>query len=265
MSILDDIQQQADNKRQQQDNEKKFAAQLEQTYIQHINPRLNQVFSYFNELINNLNYIDEPVVCSYEIPGAGQVNNFEHTNYRISADSSDRLTEITINFLCLRNKPIDFLIESETDANKVRDDLSRLNVGFKHRPEYVRGGKHAATLFTLTGQIPVQLRLFLEPSSINIVLEAINLPRLGIYSEVYKPHELTDEFMDNLARFMLRKDSPITMTASASDNDSSEMSQEEQTAKLKKQLRAKSHDPAFAQENKTPKPGFFKRLFSKNH
>ncbi len=264
MSLLDDIQKKAEHKRQQQHGEATFASQLEQTYSQHINPRLKRVYAFFNSLIAELNYLDEPVTCAYKIPGAGTVKNFQHSHYRIAANSSDRLTDIRINFLCQRDTPIAFLVETEARAEQIRDELHRLQVGFEHRPDYAKGLENAATFFTLTGQIPVQIRLHVEPNSTNIVLETINLPELGIFKKTLKPHEINDEFMDSLGRFMMRQHSNIDMHADSPHQAAGE-SAEEQAEKIRKQLRAKSHDPAFAQENKAPKPGFFKRLFSNKH
>ena len=267
MSLFDEINRQAEEKRQQLESDNQFESQLEKTYILHINPRMKSFYSYFNKLIENLNFIDEHISCSYSVPGAGKVEDFFHGKYQITADNSDHMREIRVNYHCNRSKPFDFIIASSNEANQVREDLHRLNISFEYKPNYSRHG-NTGTLFTLKGEIPVQIRLYLEPDSINITLETINLPGLGVFSKSLRPDELNEDFMEDLGRFMLRQKSNIKMSETVIEvitDGAVEGDQDEKLkAELRKQLRKKARDPAFAQENKAPKPGFFKRLFSRN-
>ena len=69
MSLLDDIHQKANAKRREIDSVEKRAEHFEQIYLSTINPALKKTYSYLNDLVNELNFIDDPVVCSYKIPG----------------------------------------------------------------------------------------------------------------------------------------------------------------------------------------------------
>lgn len=267
MSLLDDINRQAEQKRQQLESGNQFSSQLEKTYVLHINPRLKAFYSYFNKLTENLNFINQHASCTYDIPGAGNIDGFVQGKYHIVADNSDHMKEIKIKYHCDRNKPFDFIITSNDEAKQVRDNLYRLNVSFEHKPNYKKHG-NTGTLFILSGKIPVQIRLYLEPDSINITLESINLPRLGVFSKRLRPDEINEDFMENVGHFLLRKSSNIEMKETVVElitGDRIEDDPDEKLRKeLKKQLRKKARDPAFAQENKAPKPGFFKRLFTRN-
>ena len=90
---------------------------------------------YFNELVNELNFLDDSVFCAYKIPGADIQQDFYHVKYNISSNSSDRMTEIRISFLCLRDKPIHFVIENENKAGSIIDDLH----SFKVHPVVLKG------------------------------------------------------------------------------------------------------------------------------
>lgn len=262
MSLLDDIHNKAEHKRLRDEDDESGQFDFEKTYQDHINPRLKQVYSYFNTLIADLNYLDEPVSCTYTIPGAGNIDGFLQSGYRIAADNSNRLTDIRISFLLQRNDPVEFSIDSKTQSEQTRDNLHRFKVGFKHQPRHIPGRETGAT-FTLTGQIPVQIRLFVEPGTIDIILETSNIPVLGLFQKTFKPHEINEYFMEGLGRFLLRQEN--TLLDEIIGSETLIHTEEEELAQLRKKLKARSRDPAYAQENKAPKPGFFKRLFLRNH
>jgi len=264
MSLLDEIQNQAEQKRQNISEEERFSSQLEEIYIEKVNPRFKDLYSYFNELINNLNFVDEALYCAYKIPGAGIVNDFYHSTYRISANSSDRMTEIKINFQCLRDKPIQFLIEDEAQALTIRNELHKYKVNFEYRHSFAKSNMKAGIQFNLNGQIPVQIRLFVEPKSVKIKLEATNIPELGLLLKNYEPHEINNEFTENLGHFMLRQNSEIiTFDLPAQNRQQIEDDKEKKAQELKARIQASLNNPNSAQENKSSKPGFFKRLFTK--
>lgn len=183
MGLLDDIHNQADRKRQRLNEDAHLAHHQEKTYIEHINPRLKKAYSYFNELINELNFLDEPVYCAYEISGAGIQQDFYHGRYTIASDSSQRLTEINISFLCQRDKPISFIIEDENTATDIINELHHNQVGLTHKPNFDTKGRRQGTRVDLSGQIPVKIRLFVLPDSIEIMMQAINIPKLGVLND----------------------------------------------------------------------------------
>jgi hypothetical protein len=266
MGLLDDIHKQADDKRQLLSEEEHLAYKQEKTYLEHINPRLKKVYSYFNELVNELNFLDNPVYCAYEIPGAGIQQGFYHGKYNIASNSSERMTEIRISFLCQRDKPINFIIDNELRANTVIDDLHRFKVGSDHRPHFGQNGIRSGTQFDLTGQIPVHIKLYLVPGSIEIKLETFNLPSLGLFEKTFKPHELDDQFMEQLGLFLLRRENSIMKFDLPAQNRKviQENLKHDKANKLKEKIQSQLYNPEAIQENKAPKPGFFKRLFSRN-
>ncbi len=265
MGLLDDIHNQADKKRERLSEEEHLAYQQEKTYVEHINPRLKKVYGYFNELVNELNFIDEPVYCAYDIPGAGIQQDFYHGKYNIASNSSDRMTEIRITFLCQRDKPIHFVIDNEFKANAVIDDLHRFKVGYDHRPHYGQNGIKSGTQFDLTGQIPIHIKLYLVPGTIELKLETYNLPSLGTFEKTFKPHEIDEEFMEQLGLSLLRRENSIMKFDLPAQNRKRIQNnlKQEKAERLKEKIQS-MYNPEAIQENKAPKPGFFKRLFSRH-
>jgi len=263
MGLLDDIQNRAESKRLRLSEEEHIAHHQEKAYAEHINPRLKKAYSYFNELINELNFLDEPVYCAYEIPGAGIVQDFYHGKYMIASDSSQRLTEIKISFLCQRDKPVSFTINNEKHAAQIIDELHQHNVGVAHKPNFDSRGRRKGTRIDLTGQVPVQIRLFMVPGSIEIMLQAINIPTLGKYEKSFKPHHIDDQFMEQLGLCLLRRENDI-MEFSIPIEPSKAVQMQQQNESLGNKAHKHVFNPDAVQENKAPKPGFFKRLFSRN-
>ena len=264
MSLLDDIHQQANAKRDEIDNAEKRAEQHEKIYLSKINPALKKAYTYLSELTNELNFIDDPVVCSYQFPGMTEPQgSFYHGKYSIATNSSERMTEIRINFICLRDKPIHFLIENDTQANSISDELFRYKVGYDQRPVYDNRNRKIGTYFDLTGQISVQVKVFVIPKSATLKVESYNFPSLGHFEKTIEPDELEDNFAEQIGLFILRRENNIMSFDVPAETRAA--IQERLSAKKKKEnIKAKLHNPNAVQENKAPKPGIFKRLFSRN-
>lgn len=262
MSLFDDIHKQALAKRQQLGEDGKPLSHRAKVYLEHINPRLKQTFSYFNTLISDLNFLNEPVNCRFSFPGTGKVAEFLQGEYRIAADNSDRLTEITISFNYQRDSEFKFPIEDKLQAEQIRDYLHRHKVRFRHQLRHV-AGEQPGVLFILTGQIPGHIRLYVDPESVDIILETLNLPELGMWRKSLRAHEINEAFLEALGRLLLHQENHLFTEMVTMEDAKKSKAARQDVASLKKQLKKKSHDPTFAQENKAPKPGILKRLFAK--
>ena len=267
MSLLDDIHQQANAKRREIGSAEKRAEQHEKIYLSKINPALKKAYSYLNDLINELNFIDDPVVCSYKIPGLDEpLGNFYHGKYSIATNSSERMTEIRISFICLRDKPVHFMIENDNQANSVSDELFRYKIGYDQRPVYDNRNRKLGTYFDLTGQVSVQVRIFVIPNSATVKVESINFPSLGHFDKTFEADELEDNFADQIGLFILRRENDIMSFDFPAETRAAiqERLKEDNDRKKIENIKAQLHNPNAVQENKAPKPGFFKRLFSRN-
>lgn len=262
MSLFDDIHQQAQAKRQRLGDDGNPLSHREKVYLEHINPRFKQAFSYFNTLISDLNFLDERINCRFSLPGTAKVAEFLQGDYRIAADNSDRLTEITITFNYRRDSEFKFPVEDKSQAEQTRDYLHRHKVRFRHQLRHV-AGEQPGVLFILTGQIPGHIRLYVDPNSVDIILETLNLPELGIMRASLRAHEINEDFLEALGRLLLHQDNQLLSDMESLDDTNKVNSETQDLARLKKKLKKKSRDPAFAQENKAPKPGIISRLFSK--
>lgn len=270
MSLLDDIHQKADEKREQLSESERLAYQQEQAYLQHINPRFKKFYSYFNELINELNFLDEKLFCAYRIPGADIQKDFYHGKYSIAANSSDRMTDIKISFICQREKPVNFISDNDSVAQRVADELHQYQLKFHHRPHTAKNGRRAGSVFEMEPRIAVFIRLFLVPGSIDIRLETHNIPILGKFSKTYRPHEIDDSFMEQLGLFMLRRENSISRFELPAENRQviQENIKKDKAERRREAIENQLYNPTLGtvsvQENKAPKPGLLKRLFGRN-
>jgi hypothetical protein len=266
MSLLDDIHQKANAKRSEIDSAEKRAEHFEHIYLTTINPALKKTYSYLNELVNELNFIDDPVVCSYKIPGLEEPQeNFYHGKYSIATNSSERMTEIRISFICLRDKPIHFLIENDKRANAISDELFSFQVGYDQRPVYDNRNRKIGTYFDLTGQIAVQVRVFVVPGSAKLKIESHNFPSLGHFDKTIEPDQLGN-LAEQIGLFILRRDNSIMTFDLPSETraDIQHRLKQDNARQQREEIKARLNNPNAVQENKAPKPGFFRRLFSRN-
>jgi hypothetical protein len=94
------------------------------------------------------------------------------------------------------------------------------------------------------------------------MLQASNMPVLGKFEKPFKPHEIDEQFMEQLGFCLLRRENEL-MEFNLPIEPSQTARRQDQAKNNPDKPQKHVFNPDAVQENKAPKPGFFKRLFSR--
>ena len=106
MSVLDELRKKADEKKSAEQQEALANEQLEEIYQAKILPKMQFIFDSFQETIEYLNFLKEPVEVRNYCSKYPQFGNLFQSNYRINTDGRigladyNRLMQINIGFFC---------------------------------------------------------------------------------------------------------------------------------------------------------------------
>ncbi len=115
MGILDDLREEASQKQAELHEDTLHKEKLEHNYQVSILPKMQQLFSYFKELIEYLNIIETPLEVTHYSRRYPQLGTLYQQKYRLSTDDHggishyDAIAEIYFRFNCMN-------IEGEEEA-----------------------------------------------------------------------------------------------------------------------------------------------------
>ncbi len=260
MGILDDLKAKREAEEQRLASEEEKRRKHQVFYEQHINPRLKKLYTYLSELSDHLNYLKPDNSFSYAFPTVGDIEDFTQENYRLSVDSADLMKRLNLRFQCTRD-PYSIALEPGTPADKLLDFLKARHID--HQARRVRASAvshwHLDIAFDCLVHAGVEFEANLE--TLTIDMTAINFPTWGRRSLRYKPHEIDEDFFDELGRFLLREESRL-LSLTMSDEDRErirKITEQEKKRRRRENILARQYTPN-PEQKRSETPSLLDRL-----
>ncbi len=212
MGILDDLREEVSQKQVELQDEELLDEQRKHNYRVLILPKMQQLFSYFKELIEYLNLIEAPEEVAHYSRRYPQLNDLYQQKFRLSSDKHgghadfDKLTEIYLRYVYMGQEKTYFmhLVENKVDANKEKDFLYDHKIPFDiERNAKVEGN---GVLFRIHKKIPVVFKFSVDYKDSNIILQMKNHEDFESRKQIIDPDKINEPYLDKLARYILKKD-----------------------------------------------------------
>jgi len=212
MGILDQLKQEAAEKKQQEETQVNQRKQREDYYRESILPAMQKAFHFMKELVEYLNFLERDIEVDEYSSRYPQFGPLKQQNYKIYTDNHggfadfDRLMQINVCFFCVGFGSFSYNLESQGRIEREVAFLTSRNAYFDWKLLDGRSAMHSAC-FTITRKIPVRFKFEVDYEQSNIQLLINNHEDFGAYKKTFAPDEVNDGLLDEIARFMLRKDS----------------------------------------------------------
>jgi hypothetical protein len=211
MSVLDELRKKANEKKAAEQQEASANERLEEIYQAKILPKIQFIFDSFQEAIEYLNFLEEPVQVKNYSEKYPQFGNLFQSNYRINTDGRigladyNRLMQINVSFFCEAKGDFSYRMESDPLIEKEIQFLQakKLVFDWKHHSPI---GSQSCTVFTVQRKIPVAFRIEVDYKQSLLKVFIKNHENLQSFSKSFTPEELNDDFLDALLSYFLRKD-----------------------------------------------------------
>jgi hypothetical protein len=202
MGLLDDLKKQSESKKAQENQESVRREKAEEFYRQKVQPKLTEIYTHYSELTKHLNYVKPETIAKYVINLAGQQAEFYQGEYKVQVDSTTDTNYISIRCACTRPTPIEFLIEDPSAINKNKNFLNEHGLNYQ---VYPRTNGEPGARIVIQAEISPELLFEGDRMKGCVNLKVINFESLGKRTRVLQIHEINDQFLDGLDRFLIRE------------------------------------------------------------
>jgi hypothetical protein len=215
MGILDNLREEASQNLADQKEAALRREKLENNYQRLVLPKMQQLYTYFKELIDYLSVIEKPIAIPCYSKRYSQLGELYQQNYRLSTDKHggianfEKLTEITLRYHCLGKDEDDnefvHCAEHKIEADQEQIFLSEHKIPF-HSDRHLGNTSKGARTFYITRKIPVAFKFTVDYEKARLNLSIINHDNFEVRTQIVNPEQINESYMDKLARYILRKD-----------------------------------------------------------
>jgi len=211
MGLLDDLKQEAERLRRQKETEEARQARLEAAYQREVKPSMEAIARYLFEMTEQLKVLELKVPVCYDFPGIGRLKGLLQDGYRIIMDSNESPRHIRLQFQCARAEEEQFLVQPESLARETRELLQSQRIRFAEWPQ--RDGQHRVTGLFFQARLRVWVNIVFEAlhETSRIQLSTYNFDGFNADRFNFGPQAITDEWLDQLGHFLLRKSRQLGM------------------------------------------------------
>jgi hypothetical protein len=216
MALLDDLKSESERRMRAELEQQRNRTQTEEDeyqereYRRRILPAMQRILTYLSQLADHLNYIKPHTRPCFTIPGYGDIDLEDQSGYRVSVHTRERPERITLTFQTTGSRPRSFKVTPLSVANDLDDLLVAYGLDFSIT-DYRDGYRHlVGRRFELRPKVPVTVQVEADPASSQICFAFTNFESPATSRTHYAPEQITDQFLDDLGNYILRKSDKLT-------------------------------------------------------
>jgi len=205
MGILDDLKNQSEVQKTAEEQEKQRQADLLKFYQENLHPKMLQLYTFLNELTEHLNYIKKETKVSFPVQPDGSMLEFEQGEYKVTIDSANEVKEINLRFNCKLKEPLILELENSERILRYTDVLHSYRIEFDRTDNKDSNYELISSKFKVIGPVPVNVILQGDIATSSIHLLLSNFEKPGASKHTFKERHITEEFIDDFGKFILRQ------------------------------------------------------------
>ncbi len=258
MSLLDDLKKQATQANAKEPEDDSTTVRKHQVNWHTLVPKLQLIITYMRELAENLNAIDLDDKYDYPLTKNIEFKNLTKENFRVRKADEKSVRDFSFRYDLVGERNIEFIIPNDFNAENIKSILRKQNARFTE--VYTDQGQ---SHFRLKPKITVLFQYIADLQDCMVILRIHNFDRPEMQEIRYNPEAITEELMEETAKYILNKENRFRSLSGNIVND-------EALQKLRSKLKQDgkiatdgNKTVSKKQETKTKKQSIFGKLLKK--
>ncbi len=200
LSLLDELKLEARDVETREQEKQRAKEQQKEAVRERLAPHMRALYRYLTNLAGELTRVNPEVVTTYTVEGYGALPDLRQHGYKVFAEDPETIDHFT--FSCVREGEgvHEFRKELREEITRQREYLWSHNLRFGFKV-----GTDGVGVFTLQPWVPVAFDFSSDLDQGRIRLGVRNAIYLGKTTYTYDPGAINAGFMDELARYIVRR------------------------------------------------------------
>ncbi len=219
MGLLDDLEQEAQRRKQGLDDVARQKAEREEAYKTRLEPGMNALHEYLTKLTTNLGFLKPKKVMNYELPGFGRIVAYIDHEYdmKISAQATSR--EITLQFGAVVSSE-ESSSQEVAGASKIKQAnamFQKLRLSGMNDPKKDENGEIVHATFRPRGKIPLLISISADADTAVVKMNFTNFEEWNTVNKTVGPLQFNEATFDEIGRFIAREPNSLFREALPDD------------------------------------------------
>lgn len=220
MSLLDDLEQEAQRRKASVDDAERARQQREEVYRTRLEPGMVALHDYLSKLTGNLAIIRSSKIFTLPIPGYGEVVFQVEHEYDLKLQSQHTAKEIRLAFPCVVRSEECPMIEvlGASKVKAVAGAFQRLRLGGLVSNRKDASGEVIAATFRAKGRISADATFFADAESAQVRMSFVNFDQIGgTRTKTVSADQFNDAIYDEIGRYLVREPNALFREALPED------------------------------------------------
>ncbi len=204
MSVLDDLKKEVERQQQQVVSEQEQKQRMEKLYEAKFRSRMVASAKYLHQLINQVKAARLEIPVHYPFPEIGDLE-LKQKGYVLSADCMEKPHRIGVQVDCIADQIGEWRIEPLDHANNLSGFLDSNAIEYTEWSLRNSSRKVIGRVFKMQPKVRVWFIVETDLRHERLRVRVINYDFEGEKTLYFRPEDVTKEWLDRLARYILRK------------------------------------------------------------
>ena len=211
MGLLDDLEQQAQQRKANADDAGKRKSEREEIFRTQLDPGMTALHDFLGKLITNLKVLQPKKQLHYSLAGYGDIVGYIEHDYDLKVTPGPTSKEITLSFPCVIASEECPTVEvlGSPKVRTVAGAFQRYHLGGIGEPKKDVSGEVVSARFNARGKIILHATFIADADSAMIKTTFVNFDALGTATKAFQPAQLKTEFFDEIGRYIMREPSNL--------------------------------------------------------
>jgi len=211
VGLLDELEQQAQQRKANADDVGKRKAEREEIFRTQLDPGMTALHDFLGKLIANLKVLQPRKQLRYNLVGYGDIVGYVEHDYDLKVNPLPTSKEITLTFPCVIATEESPTIEvlGGPKVRNVASAFQRHHLGGMQEPKKDASGEIVSARFNARGKIILHATFLADAESATIKTTFVNFDALGTATKAFQPAQLKAEFFDEIGRYIMREPSSL--------------------------------------------------------
>ncbi len=210
MGILDQLKKEVDSKRTAVPDEADIGVRRETEYQQNLLPKMQKILATLQELLEYLGQLGTIEVKDYST-SMPQIGTLKQSTYKINTDGVggfaelSNLRQINLIYRLSGHDTFSYTVEGKLAGEQELDNLHARKVKMESRT-FINDRGIPCMQFTIERNFTVFVKFDVDYDNSKIKLFFVNHENLANLRQSFTADEITDQFLDEFVRYLIRKD-----------------------------------------------------------
>lgn len=215
MGLLDELEQQAQQRKASADDADKRKSQREEVFRTQLEPGMNALHDFLGKLVANLKLLQPKKQLRFALVGYGDIVGYIEHEYDLKSNVQPGSREIVLSFPCLVASEECPTVEvvGASKVKTVAGAFQRYHLGGLLEPKKDGNGEVISAKFNAKGRIPLTATFSADADTASVRMNFVNFDALGTATKNVPAAQLNEAMFDAIGRYLMREESSLFQEA----------------------------------------------------